>query len=967
MSLPSPNLDDRTWRDISEDAKKMIPGFCPQWTDFNPSDPGIALVELMAWMMEMTLYRLNRVPDKNYIKFMELLGIRLNPPVPASAWLLFETVDGADADQFKPVPQNTRVAGDDLEGNSIIFETTEPMNLNHAKLTAVFARINEQFKDSTVEMLSRETSLPVQLFDVSGQVPHTLYLCDPDLDKASLDFNFCIQVDVDKPIPPLDTRWSYWDGEEWRPAAPEKDETVGFSKNGTIVFTEMEGIKPREIQGHMGFWLKVDLSPYRGGAVPSFAGFKKVMEIKRKAGIFPDTGFYSTEDVPYLPASFESYVLPFGKTCQKGNALYIGSQVFRQKGEPVRMDIQLAPTYKPSPITELIEVRVGWEYYAESGEWRPLGTSAAQGTLDSAWSFVDHTEAFTKSGKVTFTVPDDMAPLEMWGQVQHWIRLTMRAGSYGEEKKLNPPVLDQFLLHYTDTPHDFTRYITNNDFIYQDRTEAIHSRKPRLFTPFEPVGLPQPELFLGFDKPFTNKIHSIYFLLEGKYETGTSLTWEYYGPDGWKTLSLAEDETLNFSSRGRVKLMGPPDWTLHPQFGQEAYWLKIRWIRKTPETLPAMRNIFLNIVKAINAVSYKDEILGSSNGQPFQQFTFLHNETPILPGPRILVRELESSIQKEIEDYKSSVKQNTFEEKDPDTGEVKALWVEWEQRENFFQCKWDSRYFMLDEYKGTVTFGDGIKGMIPFNGSKIKCLIYYTGGGSHGNMGQETISKLDLEEPIPFVQQVSNPYPAGGGQDMESLEDAKLRVPWELKHRHRAVTKEDFEFFARQSTTEVARVDVRTTEEGIIDIMIVPHGHQGDQSKPQANSELLRRVKEYVSEHALITTRIDVFGPSYTDFWLMAEVVLLPQMSHMTQQIRMKIVESIKAFFHPLTGDMKGGGWQMGRPVHISELYFIIENTGGVDYVESLILNGEPLSKKIKIPPRHFPYPKEIDISFIGE
>ena len=47
MSLPSPNLDDRTWADIVEEAKKMIPGLCPDWTDFNPSDPGITLLELM--------------------------------------------------------------------------------------------------------------------------------------------------------------------------------------------------------------------------------------------------------------------------------------------------------------------------------------------------------------------------------------------------------------------------------------------------------------------------------------------------------------------------------------------------------------------------------------------------------------------------------------------------------------------------------------------------------------------------------------------------------------------------------------------------------------------------------------------------------------------------------------------------------------------------------------------------------
>ncbi len=74
MGLPTRNLDDRTFQDIVDEAKKRIAASCPAWTDHNVSDPGITLVELFAWMTEMILYRLNQVPEKNYIKFMELLG-----------------------------------------------------------------------------------------------------------------------------------------------------------------------------------------------------------------------------------------------------------------------------------------------------------------------------------------------------------------------------------------------------------------------------------------------------------------------------------------------------------------------------------------------------------------------------------------------------------------------------------------------------------------------------------------------------------------------------------------------------------------------------------------------------------------------------------------------------------------------------------------------------------------------------
>ena len=66
MSLPSPNLDNRTFQEIVDDAKRQIGRRCPEWTDHNVSDPGVTLIELFAWMTEMMLFQLNQVPEKNY-------------------------------------------------------------------------------------------------------------------------------------------------------------------------------------------------------------------------------------------------------------------------------------------------------------------------------------------------------------------------------------------------------------------------------------------------------------------------------------------------------------------------------------------------------------------------------------------------------------------------------------------------------------------------------------------------------------------------------------------------------------------------------------------------------------------------------------------------------------------------------------------------------------------------------------
>lgn len=71
--LPLPNLDDRSYDDLVEQARSLISVECPEWTDHNPSDTGIILIELLAWLTEMTLYQVDQVTDKNIERFLGLL------------------------------------------------------------------------------------------------------------------------------------------------------------------------------------------------------------------------------------------------------------------------------------------------------------------------------------------------------------------------------------------------------------------------------------------------------------------------------------------------------------------------------------------------------------------------------------------------------------------------------------------------------------------------------------------------------------------------------------------------------------------------------------------------------------------------------------------------------------------------------------------------------------------------------
>ena len=129
MSLIPPNLDDRNFEQLLEAARRRIAQGCPAWTDLSPSDPGGALLDVFAYLTELMLYRLNRIPEKAYVEFLRLIGVRVFPPTAASAMLRFSRAQPADSPL--EIPRGTRVgvARADGRGESPVFTTGETVVL----------------------------------------------------------------------------------------------------------------------------------------------------------------------------------------------------------------------------------------------------------------------------------------------------------------------------------------------------------------------------------------------------------------------------------------------------------------------------------------------------------------------------------------------------------------------------------------------------------------------------------------------------------------------------------------------------------------------------------------------------------------------------------------------------------------------------------------------------------------------
>ena len=121
MALPSPNLDDRTFAQLVEEARTRIQASCPEWSDLSVSDPGMALVEVFAFLTETLIYRLNRVPQKAYIEFLRLLGVGLLPSEAAGVNLVFTLSKPATKPVEIPLGTRVTVSRTDSGGDPPIF------------------------------------------------------------------------------------------------------------------------------------------------------------------------------------------------------------------------------------------------------------------------------------------------------------------------------------------------------------------------------------------------------------------------------------------------------------------------------------------------------------------------------------------------------------------------------------------------------------------------------------------------------------------------------------------------------------------------------------------------------------------------------------------------------------------------------------------------------------------------------
>ncbi|WP_405527467.1 putative baseplate assembly protein [Streptomyces canus] len=819
------------------------------------------------------------------------------------------------------------------------------------------------------------------------------------------------------PATPVRLEWSYKDGDAWRRLGESSTavETVGDSdtglKDGTLAMTRDGEISfrvpadwPAELfRARSGHWLRAQIVQ-DGGAYATLPRLESLTvghdwDPPTITGIDVRT---ETDPEPVAPpGAFTNGTPldvtrdfhPFGEQPRFNDTFYLACPaILVRPGADLTLDVILTngPDVTDGPVppvrTDGDPVTV-WEAW-DGTRWRPMtATAENQDTDVSDTDVPDY--AFTADATLLLTPPDGFARTEVNGVEEFWLRIRLIHGDYGTaahytrndggndepdddtyelvDATFAPPVIRTLSWSSRQgltAPVPAPVCVTHNDFRL-----VTHHRDPDTpwsVTPFTPNPDQDPALYLGFDQPFDTRPVTLYLQVEPpKPEevtadrlAGTDLTdraelvWEYSGTDGWRPLAAA-DETANLSGRGTVRFVGPADLTAREYFGQSRCWLRLRRRHGTFPVPPRLRRILPNTTWAVQAVTVTDEILGSGIAEAGQRLTTA--QSPVLPGQRLVVREPErpSAAEEAALTEAEGADAVTVTEDAEAAEDAAEVWVRWHAVTDFHSSGPGDRHYTIDPRTGEITFGDGLAGRVPPRGQSNIRVTYRTGGGEEGNRAAGTV--VTLKSAIPSVDSVTHHEPASGGSAWEPLERVRTRGPRSLRHRDRAVTAEDFEDLAFESSAEVARVRAvlpsrfdpfdlwfdpaveepkaahAEADAGGVGIIVVPHSGA---TRPVPGLGLLRRVEEYLRARCGPTTELRVAGPEWIKVTVAATVVASsPDVAGL---VGGRIEQTLRRFLHPLTGGPDGTGWAFGRKPHRSDLYAVIEAVDGVDHVPAL-------------------------------
>jgi predicted phage baseplate assembly protein len=259
--LPEILLDDVRFQELVSEARTRIVRHAPEWTEHNVSDPGITLIELYAWLTELLVYRINRIPERLHFGLLALVGVEPRPPECASVpvrFMLDQPGGGA------VVPAGTEIASPRTAGSeSVVFQTAVELVVPHECTLATYGIQRKGAKTQLAKDGGRGGRVPNELqapFGSPASAGDALLLgFDSPIAGLVIGLQFessRAEGSANPGDPPLEWEASVGGG-EWEPAAVVADETGGFTFGGGSITVQVpEAAAETRLDGVNRHWLR---------------------------------------------------------------------------------------------------------------------------------------------------------------------------------------------------------------------------------------------------------------------------------------------------------------------------------------------------------------------------------------------------------------------------------------------------------------------------------------------------------------------------------------------------------------------------------------------------------------------------------------------------------------------------------------------------------------------------------------
>src|ERR1700752_2759359 len=251
---PAPPIDSRTAADVVQQLIKLMRCYSGEASQSH-TGASRALVEIFGRYAELIIERLNQVPNKNQLAFLDLIGASLLPPQPPRGPLTFSLANGSRVDCLFPAPTQVAAAPTASEPAPVVFETEAELVVTAARLVSLFTRRPDldsyANKSVLIDSIStNEVSLfrgDIRKFEHSVYLAHDTLFSDPDLTTLT----FAIETKANVTLSPWNVTWDRWTGKDFInfSTANVIDTTAKLTKSGEVTLQNLSPLRRSDVNG----------------------------------------------------------------------------------------------------------------------------------------------------------------------------------------------------------------------------------------------------------------------------------------------------------------------------------------------------------------------------------------------------------------------------------------------------------------------------------------------------------------------------------------------------------------------------------------------------------------------------------------------------------------------------------------------------------------------------------------------